>query len=257
MSSLLYIQQSGNIFEVRLTTTVPVNAWQGRLLLPPDLTVQEVAYGASFGDIWQAPPTLSGTEINFVGGATSAFTGDGLLFSFTAAPPAPPAALIRFDVAQTAFYAADSRASPVPLQLQPLPVDAAEIAAAAAGVPAADVTPPEPFQITLVPDSEEFGGQTVLVFATTDSGTGVDHYEVREETQKGAIDWHPARSPYLVNPDTTAILVKAVDRAGNFHIESIALRRSVFFGWEAALLAALLAAALMALYFMRRRRKAI
>ena len=55
---------------MRVTTTVPVNAWEGRLLLPDDLAVSGVFYGTGIGDVWQTPPTFSGARMDFAGGAT-------------------------------------------------------------------------------------------------------------------------------------------------------------------------------------------
>lgn len=260
MSSLLYLQQYGALFEVRVTTTVPINAWQGRLILPSDLKLQDISYGGGIGDIWQTPParSVSGADngIDFVGGATAGFTGDGLLFRFTAVPPVGSEQLIRFDPALTKLYGGDGKGTPVVTILQPLTVNSEDLRLATSSALQVDTTIPEPFSVTLVQDPKIFDGKAAILFYATDNGTGIDHYEIEEHTARGIIGWHTAENPYLVGPDTNTILVKAVDRAGNFRVESILVRPSGFSGLGTALFVGLLLLiGLSVIYFMRRRRK--
>lgn len=260
MSSLFYLQQYGALFEVRVTTTIPVNAWQGRLVLPGDLAVQSVSYGRSIGDAWQTPPTLSregtGSGIDFVGGTTVGFAGDGLLFQFTAAPPVRAEQLISFDPARTKLYGGDHGGVQVAAILQPLTVNPEDLALASSSTMQVDITPPEPFAITLIQDAGLFEGQAAIVFHATDNGTGIDHYEIQEHTRHGTIDWHGAMSPYLLGSDMKTVLVKAVDRAGNSRVESLLLQESRFSGLETALFVSLLlVVGLSAVYFIRRLRK--
>lgn len=260
MSSLLYLQQYGALFEVRVTTTIPVNAWQGRLILPKDLVVQNISYGSGIGEIWQTPPTQSGAGgengIDFIGGTTAGWTGDGLLFQFTAAPPVRAEQLIRWDSAQTKLYGGSSGGIPVAATLQPLTVNSEDLLSATSSALEIDTTLPEPFTITLVQNAKIFDGKEAILFYATDRGSGIDHYEIEEHTGHGTIGWHRAENPYMVGPDMNTILVKAVDRAGNARVESILIRESRFSGLEMALFVSLLLIiGLSAVYFTRKRRK--
>jgi len=257
MSSLLYFQQYGALFEARVSTTVPVNAWQGRVVLPSDLNVQDIAYGAGIGEIWQTPPALSseGNWVDFVGGTTVGFSGDGLLFQFTAVPPVRSEQLLGFDAARTRLYGGAEGES-VPTRLLPLTVNAEDLRASTSTVVQADTTSPQPFEISLFQDARIFNGKTAIIFHATDRESGIDHYEVEEHVGYGVIGWHPAASPYLINADVNTILVKAVDRAGNYRIENIALKGDGFSVMKIALfIALLLVIGLSAVYFIRRRRK--
>lgn len=94
---------------------------------------------------------------------------------------------------------------------------------------AADKSLPEEFSIALLKDPSIFDGKFFITFNTTDKQTGIDHYEVIEESLEksgffgwGAADapWRVARSPYLLRDQTlnSVIKVKALDKAGNEYI---------------------------------------
>jgi hypothetical protein len=77
---------------------------------------------------------------------------------------------------------------------------------------------PEPFVPTIINDPDVFGGKSVLVFTTSDKGSGIDHYEVRE----GFFGRYTiATSPYEIRHQAldTPLYVKAVDRLGNTRVE--------------------------------------
>jgi hypothetical protein len=87
-----------------------------------------------------------------------------------------------------------------------------------------DLDLPDRFTPVIAKDKNIFNGQWFLVFATQDRGSGIDHYEVREDN--GSIspwtgDWATAQSPYLLTDQTlkSRIFVKATDRSGNERIE--------------------------------------
>jgi len=76
-----------------------------------------------------------------------------------------------------------------------------------------DMRGPEDFNLNLARDPNLFDGQWVLIFATQDKISGLDHYEVKE----GKNEFITATSPYLLQDQTLSqdIEIKAVDRAGN------------------------------------------
>ncbi len=82
-----------------------------------------------------------------------------------------------------------------------------------------DTFPPEPFTPIVSSSPDLFDGAYALFFSTTDKGSGIDHYEVSE----GKKEWVRTESPYELIDQTlrSRIRVKAVDLAGNYHIEQI------------------------------------
>lgn len=136
-----------------------------------------------------------------------------------------------------------------------------------------DTRPPEPFTVELVQNGSVFSGKYYIVFSTTDKQSGIDHYEVIEESEEetslfrwGAADapWREVTSPYVLTDQTlgSVIRVKAVDKAGNEYIAVLvpdeSLRRELIL-LEYGLYGGLLVIALLILggvvFFMRRRVK--
>jgi len=75
-----------------------------------------------------------------------------------------------------------------------------------------DTTPPEPFTVTKRSHDPLYGGQTVLVFQTTDATSGVARYVIEEDRETYAVDRGPVM---LHNPNSSMIRVTAYDQAGN------------------------------------------
>jgi hypothetical protein len=95
-----------------------------------------------------------------------------------------------------------------------------------------DVISPEPFSVALGREDKTAEGKYFIEFNTTDKQTGLDHYEVIEETTAdsklfrfGAVTspWVEARSPYVLKDQTLqrVIRVKAIDKAGNEYIATM------------------------------------
>ena len=98
-----------------------------------------------------------------------------------------------------------------------------------------DNTPPLDFVITLGQDKSAFGGQKFISFETTDSESGIDHYEIKE----GDLNAVRSSSPYVLQNQkkTLPITVAAFDKAGNSRIvtwsppHSLANRIAVIGAW--------------------------
>jgi len=96
----------------------------------------------------------------------------------------------------------------------------------------ADNLPPEKFSIYLERTPNAFSNKYYIVFNTTDKQSGIDHYEVIEESLEesnffnwGAADapWVKARSPYVLKDQSlnSTIRVRAIDKAGNEYIATL------------------------------------
>lgn len=80
---------------------------------------------------------------------------------------------------------------------------------------------PEPFKIEIENDPMIFDGKYFIIFNAFDKQTGIGHYEIKE----GDGQWQTAKSPYLLTDQSlkSAIIVKAVDKAGNERLEELDL----------------------------------
>ncbi len=86
-----------------------------------------------------------------------------------------------------------------------------------------DTQPPEEFKPKIGQDPSLFEEKYFLSFATKDSGSGIDHYEILEARDGGEEVWKIEESPYLLENQTlqSIIRVKAIDKAGNERIAEI------------------------------------
>lgn len=85
---------------------------------------------------------------------------------------------------------------------------------------------PDNFVPIVARDANIFDGQWFLVFAAKDNGSGIDYYEIREDSPHflpWTGGWRIVESPYLLKDQTleSRILVKAVDKAGNARIAAV------------------------------------
>jgi hypothetical protein len=164
--------------------------------------------------------------------------------------------LIRFASARTAVYSADGKGTTMPVVLQPITINVEDLLSATTSLPVllGDVLP-ESFSIMTVQDQGIFDGKLAIIFSTTDAGVGIDHYEAQEYTRHGVIGWHIAESPYLVDPEATKILIRAIDRNGNFRVESIVLREELSSGLVIVLVTISILACLFAGYSIKKWRR--
>ena len=108
-----------------------------------------------------------------------------------------------------------------------------------------DTHPPEVFTPSLVKLPTDSGEKWMLVFATQDKDSGIDHYEVKEEAllpwQNFA--WHTVQSPYELKDQELQgrAVVRAYDKAGNVREETLTLSTSEnFYNYTLYLLFAIL-----------------
>ncbi len=80
---------------------------------------------------------------------------------------------------------------------------------------------PDVFVPVLVHDPLLFNGKYSLVFSAKDSGSGINHYEIKE----GNGNWIRAQSPYVIQDQYLSVpmWVKAVDGVGNERVVSVVL----------------------------------
>lgn len=236
-----YFEQLEGRVEVRITSDVPMNAWQGSVLLPFDLRNVKVNTAHSISDVWQESPTFRPGKISFTGGRLNGFVGDGILFEFTVPPGSYS---LRFSP-ETSAYLNDGMGTKSQTDLRTLDFSLSSDAAIST---TEDKTPPEPFVPTIYRERGFFDGNPVAIFSARDLQSGISHYEVRETIDGGIIDWHVGRSPYLINPDVRMLEIKAIDYFGNERVET--LKIGSFLMWE--VFALLFAVLLVAIWYTLR-----
>jgi len=105
----------------------------------------------------------------------------------------------------------------------------------------ADVIPPESFVIEINKTPNAFDNKYFIMFSTVDKQTGIDHYEIMEDSsvnvakankkdglvvakmkkllgiKRKTLKWKKVKSPYLLKDQdlNSVIIVKAIDNAGN------------------------------------------
>ena len=200
-----------------------INAVQGTVTIPSSLArVQSVEEGNSLISLWIQPPTVvceSACEVSFSGILPGGFTGnDGYLFSLVLAGQGEGA--LNIDLSNGLALLNDGSGTEAPLAVRPLALTLTPTATTPYYA-TIDHTPPESFFPVLARDPNVFDGQWFISFSTTDKGSGVDHYEVRETPRVLFRDffpsWKEVTSPYLLTDQSlrSSVLVRAVDRSGN------------------------------------------
>ena len=83
--------------------------------------------------------------------------------------------------------------------------------------------PPENFTPIITSDPDIYSGKYILIFSTTDKGSGIDHYEVLETGLESVGLWKPAESPYLLEDQDleSDIYVRAVSKDKSFIVVKI------------------------------------
>lgn len=142
------------------------------------------------------------------------------------------------------------------------------------GVVAADDVPPTPFSIELVRNPQIFNNKYYIVWNTTDKQSGIDHYEVLEESPEdfyafrwGAANnpWITVESPYVLKDQTlrSVIRVRALDKAGNEQISVLVPDKAlqsihpIILLIGGILIALFVGGILLAIWMLLRRRKKV
>ena len=85
-------------------------------------------------------------------------------------------------------------------------------------IPTKESELPEHFSPIFVTDSDLYDNADTLIFSTTDKGSGLDHFEIKEGLSG---TYNRVTSPYQIRDKsrTQSVTIKAIDRAGNERIE--------------------------------------
>ncbi|MFH1173287.1 MAG: hypothetical protein V1692_02040 [bacterium] len=195
-----------------------INAIEGRIIFPKDiLALEEIRDGDSLITFWLERPRTAANEIVFSGIIPGGyFDKKGLVFSMVFQAKQAGNGSIDFSDAKVLLN--DGQGTAAKLSMVGLPLAVIESSGVSSKpeeivLPIKDDDPPELFTPAVAQDPTLFNGQSFLVFATQDKGSGIDYYEVKE----GLGRFVKATSPYLLINQrlNNKITVRAVDKAGN------------------------------------------
>ena len=200
-----------------------INALQGTITVPSSLAVvQSVEEGNSIINLWLQSPAVTcnaDCRVSFRGIIPGGFLGnDGYLFSLILAGRGTGE--LSLDMVDAQALRNDGSGTAAKLSIRPLTL-ALSPSANAPYLATIDHTPPESFTPVLAYDPNLFHGEWFMSFSTTDKGSGVDHYEVRETSRilfrSFFPQWKTVDSPYILQDQTlrSSFFVRAVDRSGN------------------------------------------
>ena len=200
-----------------------VNAYEGVVVFPDTLSIEEVREGGSFISFWVQKPYADGNRIPFSGITPGGFSGNqGEMFRVIAAAGGEGTGAIRVEDVQVLLHDGEgthtnTRSSPLAFTVHAnIPVTDLILAP--------DVVPPEPFTLVLSRDPAIFDNDYFLAFETKDVHSGIDRYEALET--RDALDdfgggmWKIVESPYRIADQslTSYVYIRAVDKEGHTRI---------------------------------------
>lgn len=195
-----------------------VNALEGSIVIPSALEVTEIRDQDSLVSLWVERPQMKDGRVTFSGVIPGGYRyPHAKIFSLVIRAVAPSEGSV-LALEGWRVLRNDGKGSAISLSLSPPSIHTSTdaVPSVPSVVPIADDEAPEPFVIHLAQDSKIFDGQWFIAFSTLDKGSGIDHYDVREDLN-GKGEWVRAESPYALKDQsrTRTISVRAVDRAGN------------------------------------------
>lgn len=217
------------VVDVRLNTEgKQLNAVEGVVHVQGGIAkISDISLGGSVLTIWPRPPvaqtTAEGIDILFTGGVPGGFTeSDALLFKVIVTPEKPGKIVLQPE--QVVSYENDGQGSKVLASTSSFTLTVAEGGGTNTNsweqTVTSDAVPPEPFTISLGQDNSVYDNKKFISFNTTDTESGVDHYEVVEDARPPV----RAESPYVLRDQhARRVAVTAYDKAGNAQLSTLQL----------------------------------
>ena len=224
------------IFDVYLNTEgQTINTVDGSIkIIDQDrLALQNYFVANSILSLWPTSPTFNSKDrgVSFVGGTPGGVkTSHGLLFSLVFS--AKSSGDIVFRPQKTVIYSNEAKATSIIAENKDLSFSISENGNVVTKnnwqeLIEKDKTSPQPFTVTLNQDPNLFEGQKFISFTTSDDGTGIAYYEVRE----GNFPPEKAETQYVLQDQQKIekIEVIAYDRAGNKRIGTLQDQKNSLF----------------------------
>lgn len=197
-----------------------INALQGKISYPTDkLAVTDIKDNGSIINFWVERPRAQAGEISFSGIIPGGYLGQGPLFTVYFKTRTRGLATLIQKEGQALLNDGQGTATPVELASYNLNISVQAPEQNVIAVETRDTEAPEKFDPLITRSQDLAGNKYVLIFYAQDKGSGIDHYEIKE----GLWGFKRATSPYVLARQKLdhTILVKAVDRYGNFTIAKV------------------------------------
>jgi len=211
--------QAGKPFTavVRLHTgSESLNAVDGSIAIPDGLSISSVSLGASALALWIKTPVyvIRDKSIVFTGGTPKGLPSgaDLELFTFTGSGTLP--GTYPLTSKGITAYKNDGKGTLVPTTLASSTVRIGGTTSGTVPATAKDTVAPAFVDASIGRDPALFGGKYFVSFIATDTGGGVDHYEIQEGWLKPFVR---ASQIYVLADQTlsSTITIVAYDKAGN------------------------------------------
>jgi hypothetical protein len=213
----------GDVFIVAIkvnTEGAVLNTVDGEITLKGNAVLQEFSLANSSFGLWPRTPSLmkDGKTVSFVGGVPGGFSIEGATI-FKIIVEAKKEGVVTIAPQNISVFLNDGKGTKIPVQLKGLNINVvakkSNIATQNdwANLVSKDTTPPEDFIIVPGQESNLYSGKKFVYFSAIDNQSGIDHYEVSENS--GPIV--KTGSVYVIqNQDQPIRLtVTAYDKAGN------------------------------------------
>lgn len=201
------------LVEVRLDSEGEIiNALDGKLIFPDDiLEIKEIHDGNSSINFWiQSPKNKEKGSIVFSGITPGGITGNNLLI-FSIIFKQLNNNNGKISVNDIKILKNDGEGTEAKVKITDLKLPIQSDMSIDLNKEK-DIVPPEDFEPSILSDKDLFENKKLLVFATQDKDSGIDHYEIRN----GYFDEYTiAESPFELKKTNKKIYIKALDKAGN------------------------------------------
>lgn len=212
------------VVNIKLNTdNSEINAIDLVVLFPAMLEVKNISKSNSFVQLWLREPSYTRDAIFISGGIPGGISSNNtIVATVTFRAVAVGDGSIGLGPSSTILLN-DGKGSNDPLYIDTPSIHISPRTSKVSGDPTPspiskkskeDRTRPNHFDIVIGQDTNIFEGQHFSSFFTTDSGAGLNYYEIKE----GHGVYKIARSPYLLEDQSlkTVLHVRAYDNAGNF-----------------------------------------
>src|SRR3989344_5045993 len=144
-----------------------INAFEGILVLPENMHTNKIQTGNSIILFWITPPKQIEDTIIFAGITPGGFSGIYSMFTVSGEFSAKDLERVRFESVNALKNDGSGTSAPATITLSSVELKN-------------DTEPPEDFIPVIANDPNIFSGKWFVAFATQDKGTGINHYEIKE-----------------------------------------------------------------------------